>query len=121
MQVSGSRDRLLAANPSGTMRRICNAKELPMKTTTFPPLRVEAALWQAAEDVLHEGESLSSFVERSIRENIERRQNQREFIARGLHSRDAARRTRSYVKSDVVIGRFEKILAHAKTSAKARK
>ena len=41
-----------------------------MKTATFPSLRVTAEFRQAAEQVLLEGESLSSFVEESIRENI---------------------------------------------------
>ena len=49
---------------------------------------------------------------------FERRQARREFIARGLRSRAEARRTGRYVKSDAVIGRLEKMLAHAKASAK---
>jgi predicted transcriptional regulator len=92
-----------------------------MKTATFPSLRVDPELRHAAEAVLQEGESLSSFVEQSIRESIERRQARREFIARGLRSRDAARRTGKYVESDAVIGRLEKMLARAKTSAKTRR
>jgi hypothetical protein len=92
-----------------------------MKTATFPSLRVDPELRQAAEAVLEEGESLSSFVEQSIRESIERRHAQREFFARGLRSRDDARRTGNYVKSDAVIGRLEKMLARAKASAKARR
>ena len=92
-----------------------------MKTATFPSLRVDPELRDAAEGVLEEGESLSSFLEQSIRESIERRQAQREFIARGLRSRDEARRTGKYVKSESVIGRLEKMLARAKTSAKGRR
>ena len=92
-----------------------------MKTATFPSLRVDPELRDAAEEVLQEGESLSSFLEQSIRESIERRQAQREFIARGLRSRDEARRTGRYVKSDAVIGRLEKMLARAKASAKTRR
>jgi len=90
-----------------------------MKTATFPSLRVDPDLRQAAEEVLQDGESLSSFVEQSIRESVERRQAQREFIARGLRSRDGARRAGAYVMSDTVIGRLEKMLARAKASAKA--
>ena len=55
-----------------------------MKTATIPSLRVDPELRTAAEDVLEEGESLSSFVEQSIRDGVQRRQAQREFIARGL-------------------------------------
>jgi predicted transcriptional regulator len=104
------------------MHRICNAKGVGvMKTATFPSVRVDPELRQAAEQVLQEGESLSSFVEQSIRESIERRQAQREFIARGLRSRDEARRTGRYVKADTVIARLEKMLARAKVSAQRRK
>ena len=87
-----------------------------MKTATFPSLRVNPELRQAAEQILQEGESLSSFVEQSIRESIERRQLQREFIARGLRSGDEARRTGKYVSSGAVIGRLEKMLASAKAA-----
>jgi len=52
---------------------------------------------------------------------FERRQARREFIARGLRSRDEARRTGNYVNADVVIGRLEKMLARAKTSVRDRR
>ena len=64
-----------------------------MKTATFPSLRVEPELREAAESVLQEGETLSSFIETSVRETIERRRTRAEFIARGLLSRDEAKRT----------------------------
>jgi hypothetical protein len=85
-----------------------------MKTATFPSLRVAPEFRQAAEQVLQEGESLSSFVEESIRENISRRQLQSEFIARGLSSREQARVTGDYVSADAVLGRLEKMLTAAK-------
>ena len=88
-----------------------------MKTATFPSLRVAPELRQAAEQVLQEGESLSSFVEQSIRENIERRQFQREFIARGLSARASALQTGVYLGADEVIARLETMLA----ASKARK
>lgn len=91
-----------------------------MKTATFPSLRVDSDLRQAAEDVLRDGESLSRFVEESIRANIERRQVQREFIARGLTSRDEARRSGAYVSSDDVVTRLEKMLTRVKTTGKRR-
>jgi len=85
-----------------------------MKTATFPSLRVTPELRQAAEQILQEGETLSSFVEQSIRESIGRRQIQQEFIARGLRSRDNAGQTGKYVSADNVIGRLEQMLASAK-------
>ncbi len=88
-----------------------------MKTATFPPLRVNPELRQAAEQMLQEGETLSSFVEQSIRESVERRQLRREFIARGLRSADDARRSGSYVSSEAVVGRLEQMLALAKAKA----
>ena len=84
-----------------------------MKTATFPSLRVTPELRQAAEQILQEGETLSSFVEQSIRESIERRQRQQEFIARGLRSRDDARQSGKYVSADAVVGRLAQMLASA--------
>ncbi|MFZ4537664.1 YlcI/YnfO family protein [Propionivibrio sp.] len=53
-----------------------------MKTATIPSLGVAPELRQAAESVLQDGETLSSFVESSLRTNIKRRRFQQEFIAR---------------------------------------
>jgi len=44
-----------------------------MKTATFPSLRVDPELREAAESVLQDGETLSGFIEASVRETIERR------------------------------------------------
>ena len=85
-----------------------------MKTSTLPSLRVDAALRQAAEDVLHDGESLSSFVEQSVRTNIAHRKTQAEFIAKGLASRAKARRTGTYVASGRVLQGLERRLSRAK-------
>lgn len=85
-----------------------------MKTATIPSLRVEPELRDAAEKVLQEGETLSSFVEASIRESIARRQMQTEFLARGLASRDRARETGRYTQADDVVARLDRMLAEAK-------
>lgn len=85
-----------------------------MKSATFPSLRVAPELRQAAEQVLEEGESLSSFVEASIRENIIRRQLHGEFLARGLAAREHAREAGAYASADAVLGRLEDMLASAK-------
>lgn len=74
-----------------------------MKTATIPSLRVDPELRRAAEDVLLKGESLSSFVEQSLLENIRRRQVQQEFIARGLASRDEARQSGEYFSAADVL------------------
>lgn len=85
-----------------------------MKSATFPSLRVDPALREAAEEVLLDGESLSSFVEESVRENIERRKAREEFIARGLKSREIARRSGKYISSGAVVKNLEARLAKAK-------
>lgn len=82
-----------------------------MKTATIPALRVTPELRQAAESVLQEGETLSSFVEQSVRTNIQHRQFQQEFIARGLASRDEAKRTGVYYSSEEVMDELKKKLA----------
>ena len=88
-----------------------------MKSATIPSLRVDPELRTAAEDVLEEGETLSSFVEQSIRDGVQRRRAQREFIARGLRSRNAARRSQEYVPASKVLARLEGMLKGAKRSA----
>jgi predicted transcriptional regulator len=85
-----------------------------MKTASFPSLRVEPELREAAEQSLQEGETISAFVEQAIRESIERRGHQREFVARGLASRDNAKRSGNYVAADAVMGRLKGMLAAAK-------
>ena len=67
-----------------------------MKTATFPSLRVDAELREAAEGVLEEGETLSGLIETAVRDAIFRRQVQAEFLARGLRSSEDARRTGVY-------------------------
>jgi len=67
-----------------------------MKTASFPSLRVEVALREAAESVLREGETLSSLIETAMRETIQRRRIHDEFVARGLRASEEARRTGVY-------------------------
>ena len=81
-----------------------------MKTATIPALRVEPALREAAQSVLAADETLSSFVEESLRANIERRKHQQAFIARGLASRDEAKRTGEYYSAESVLAELDDIL-----------
>jgi len=64
----------------------------------------------AAERVLRDGETLSSFVEQSIREGVECRRLQSKLIARGIASRDEALRTGRHVSSSDVLARMERRL-----------
>jgi hypothetical protein len=82
-----------------------------MKTASIPSLRVDPELRLAAESVLQEGETLSAFVEQSLRTNIARRRLQSEFIARGLAARDEARLSDEYVSADDVLRELDDMLA----------
>ena len=86
----------------------------PMKTATIPSVRVEPEFRAEVESVLAEGESLSEFVEASVRASVERRRVQAEFIARGLRSRDEARRTGDYVDADDVVAGLQRKLDAAR-------
>jgi hypothetical protein len=85
-----------------------------MKNATLPPLRVDGATRAAAESVLREGETLSGFVLEAVRLNIERRETQREFIARGLLARDEARASGEYVSADDMLARLDASLARSR-------
>lgn len=85
-----------------------------MKSATIPSLRVEPELREAAESVLHDGETLSSFVEQSIKAQIARRSVQQAFIARGLAARDEASRAGDYIDADIVLADLREMLANAK-------
>ena len=89
-----------------------------MKTASLPSVRVEPKLRKAAEAVLREGESLSSFMEQSLRDEVARREQQRAFIKRGLASRDEARRKNEYFGAEAVQADLRALFA--KTTRKAR-
>lgn len=69
------------------------------------------------EAVLADGESMSEFVEASVRAGVERRRVQAEFVARGLRARDVARRTGNYVDADVVVDGLQRKLDAARALA----
>ncbi len=81
-----------------------------MKTATIPSLRVEPALREAAESVLREGETLSAFVEASVRAQVSQRQMQDEFIKRGLLALDDARAKNAYLTPEESLARLDALL-----------
>lgn len=89
-----------------------------MKTASLPSVRVDPKLRKAAEAVLRKGESLSGFMEQSLRDEVARREQQREFIARGLAARDEARRKNEYFEATSVHTELRGVLAKAKKKAK---
>ncbi|HRO62610.1 YlcI/YnfO family protein [Thermomonas sp.] len=92
-----------------------------MKSATLPPLRVEPELREAAESVLREGESLSGLMEKSLREEVNRRRLRSEFIARGLAVREEARRTGDYLDAAEVHAELGEMLAAAEAKAACKK
>ena len=81
-----------------------------MKTAAIPAVRVSPELRQAAEAVLQPGETLSGFVEDAVRRNVEFRYAQKAFIARGLASGAAARKSGKYVPACTVLGKLARRL-----------
>ena len=92
---------------------------LAMKTTTIPAVRIEPELRAELESLLGEGETMSSFVEASVRAAVQRRRHQAEFIARGLRSLEDARRSNDYVDADVVAEGLQRKLDAARASKRA--
>jgi predicted transcriptional regulator len=90
-----------------------------MKIATIPSVRVEPELRDEVEQLLGEGESLSQFVEAAVRSAVRQRQNQSEFVARGLRSLDRARHTAGYVEADQVLRNLDGKLAVAKARKSA--
>ncbi len=90
-----------------------------MKTASMPSLRVDPELRHDAESVLREGESLSNFMEQALRSSIQSRRAQKEFISRGLTSRDEAKRAGEYFAAEDVLNEMEEMLSQEK--ARTRK
>lgn len=88
-----------------------------MKTSTIPAVRVEAALREQLEATLQDGETLSAFVESSVREMVRRRQDQAEFVARGLASLDAAKRSGRTIAAAAVVAKLQRRLDKARAAA----
>ena len=84
-----------------------------MKSSTLPSLRVRPELRQAAENILRKDETLSSFMEESLRAGIQHRRAQQEFIARGLASRNEAKQTGEYHSAKDVFDELNSMLTHA--------
>jgi predicted transcriptional regulator len=91
-----------------------------MKSSTIPAVRVEPELREQLERVLHEGESLSAFVEASVRNAVRVRAEQSAFIARGLASLAAAKRSGRYFEADDVIAELRQRLERARAERKRR-
>ncbi|WP_256330536.1 YlcI/YnfO family protein [Variovorax sp. YR216] len=81
-----------------------------MKSAQLPPVRVTPSVRNQIESVLHEGETLSQFVEQAAVQAAQRRRAQQEFIARGRASLARARETGQYFAATEVLGAMQERL-----------
>lgn len=88
-----------------------------MKTATLPSLRVEPELRDAAESVLQAGETLSSFVETAVREQVQLRRQREAFIARGLAALGEARRADDALTPAQSLARLDAMIKRKKRRA----
>lgn len=78
-----------------------------MKSAVIPQVRVEPELPAELEAVLHQGETLSEFVEASVRNAIEFRRVQTHFHERGQASWEHYQRTGVSFSTDEVLSKLE--------------
>ncbi|MPV66042.1 YlcI/YnfO family protein [Burkholderia sp. BE17] len=90
-----------------------------MNSATKFAFRIDPQLLEAAESVLAKNETLSAFIESALRARIARRRLQRECVARGLASRDEARRTDDNVAAADVQAELARMLKAARATKAA--
>jgi hypothetical protein len=90
-----------------------------MKSATLPTVRVLPEIRAQAESLLDQGESLSMFIEESLRRHIALRQSEREFLARGMAAGARARETGVTVSAEDSIARLKALAAKRVPSNKA--
>lgn len=78
-----------------------------MKTAQLPPVRVEPAIRAEIECALHEGESLSQFVESAVVQAARRRIADQEFLARGRASVARANKTGEFYPLSSVLDELQ--------------
>jgi hypothetical protein len=84
-----------------------------MKTATIPPIRVAPAFRGEIESVLEQGESLSEFVENAVRQSVLKRQNQTEFVRRGMAAIEETQRLGNGISADYLLAQLDAKLAAA--------
>ena len=94
-----------------------------MKTATLPAVRVQPEMRALAESALNEGETLSMFIEDSLKKQIvfrkSERERERDFIARGLASTVRAKETGVYYSGESVLAELREMLNQKKQALKA--
>ena len=92
-----------------------------MKTAVIPQVRVEPELRADLDSVLLPGETLTEFVEASVRRAVEFRRVQTDFAARCDASLAAHERTGMSIPADEVLAKLEaKVAARVKQLRKVR-
>jgi hypothetical protein len=91
-----------------------------MKSATIPPIRVAPAFRGQIESVLQQGESLSEFVENAVRQSVLKRQQQAEFIQRGLAAIEDTRRLNNGIVATAVLAQLDEKLATARKTLSKR-
>lgn len=91
-----------------------------MKTATLPPVRIAPQLRDDIEQALQEGETLTALVETAVRSEIARRQEQAEFVRRGLMAIERTEAAGDGVPAQSVIAKLEAKLAAAKRAKATR-
>lgn len=82
-----------------------------MRTALLPQVRVEPQLRADLEAVLREGETLSEFVEASVRRAVEFRRVQADFYARGEAASQEYQRTGESYSVDEVLAELRTMTA----------
>lgn len=68
------------------------------------------------ERVLEQGESLSQFVEKAVRQTVFKRKYQAEFLHRGIASIEKTKLAGGGIAADVVVAKLEAKLAAARSA-----
>jgi hypothetical protein len=80
---------------------------VPMKSAVIPQVRVEPELRAELEAVLKQGETLSEFVEASVRSAVEFRRVQTRFHERGQAAWEHHQRTGVSFSADEVLSKLQ--------------
>ena len=91
-----------------------------MKTATIPPIRVAPEFRLEVEGVLEQGESLSEFVEKAVRQSVLKRQHQAELLLRGIASIEETKRAGDGISAETVVAKLEAKLAGARRTSSHR-
>lgn len=93
----------------------------PMRSATFPPIRVKPEVRAGVEAVLREGESLTQFIEEAVVAAAAWRRAQSEFVNRGEAAIERWKREGGGHQVDEVMAKLQARLDDAKQQAAAKR